>query len=98
MVFDSQSSHVKTHFSERLVVLLRQVRQVQAMGFNIFKDIATEVEVANKFYRCSRAGDLIFHVVLAAKSARHVGCKSMLLMCLCVERCMSAACSVSAVL
>nr|BCL66104.1 cytoplasmic dynein 1b heavy chain [Volvox africanus] len=51
MTFDSQNSHVKTHFNDQLVVLLREVRQLQSLGYGIRKDILNEVEVANKFYR-----------------------------------------------
>ncbi|GFR50179.1 hypothetical protein Agub_g12346, partial [Astrephomene gubernaculifera] len=51
MTFDSQSSHVKTHFNDQLVLLLREVRQLQSLGFPVRKEILNEVEVANKFYR-----------------------------------------------
>ncbi|KAG2426397.1 hypothetical protein HYH02_014824 [Chlamydomonas schloesseri] len=51
MTFDSQNSHVKTHFNDQLVLLLREVRQLQSLGFGVRKDILNEVEVANKFYR-----------------------------------------------
>ncbi|EFJ44422.1 hypothetical protein VOLCADRAFT_95318 [Volvox carteri f. nagariensis] len=51
MTFDSQNSHIRTHFNDQLVLLLREVRQLQSLGFGIRKDIINEVEVANKFYR-----------------------------------------------
>ncbi|KXZ45909.1 DHC7 protein [Gonium pectorale] len=51
MTFDSQNSHVKTHFNDQLVLLLREVRQLQSLGFGVRKDILNEVEIANKFYR-----------------------------------------------
>ncbi len=55
MTFDSQNLHVKTHFNDQLVVLLREVRQLQSLGFPIKRDILTEVETATKFYRSVRA-------------------------------------------
>ncbi len=51
MTFDAANSHVKTHFNDQLVLLLREVRQLQSLGFGIRRDILNEVEVANKFYR-----------------------------------------------
>ncbi|KAG2486208.1 hypothetical protein HYH03_015170 [Edaphochlamys debaryana] len=51
MTFDSQNSHVKTHFNDQLVTLLREVRQLQSLGFGVRKEILSEVEIANKFYR-----------------------------------------------
>lgn len=51
MTFDSQNAHVKTHFNDQLVVLLREVRQLQSLGFPIKRDVLIEVETANKFYR-----------------------------------------------
>lgn len=51
MTFDSANAHVKTHFNDQLVTLLREVRQLQGLGFAIRKDVLNEVEVANKFYR-----------------------------------------------
>ncbi len=52
MTFDAKNAHVRTHFSEALVVLLRQVRQLQALGFSVRREILAEVDTANKFYRC----------------------------------------------
>ncbi|MEW5298925.1 MAG: hypothetical protein WDW36_001995 [Sanguina aurantia] len=51
MTFDEKNAHVKTHFNDQLVVLLREVRQLQALGFSIKSKVMTEVETANKFYR-----------------------------------------------
>jgi len=51
MTFDSQNHHVKTHFNDQLVVLLREVRQLQSLGFSIKRNILNEVETANRFYR-----------------------------------------------
>ncbi len=58
MTFDAQNSHVKTHFNDQLVTLLREVRQLQSLGFGVRKDILNEVEIANKFYRCAGPGGL----------------------------------------
>ncbi|KAJ9505745.1 hypothetical protein QJQ45_029246, partial [Haematococcus lacustris] len=58
MTFDSQNLHVKTHFNDQLVVLLREVRQLQSLGFPIRKEIMYEVETANKFYRQGWEGPL----------------------------------------
>lgn len=51
MSFDAASTHIRCHFSERLVGLLREVRQLQALGFSIRRDVLAEVETAGKFYR-----------------------------------------------
>ena len=45
------SRHVKTHFNDALVGLLREVRQLQALGLGAKREVLAEVEVANKFYR-----------------------------------------------
>ncbi|KAG1663699.1 hypothetical protein FOA52_013267 [Chlamydomonas sp. UWO 241] len=51
MTFDARSSHVKTHFNEQVVSLLREVRQLQSLGLPIKRDVLVEVETAAKFYR-----------------------------------------------
>jgi hypothetical protein len=56
MTFDKVNAHVRAHFSESLVVLLREVRQLQALGLSCRKDIQAEVDVAAKFYRWGGAG------------------------------------------
>lgn len=50
-VGEAGSRHVKTHFNDALVGLLREVRQLQSLGLPIKRDVLQEVEVANKFYR-----------------------------------------------
>ena len=47
----SESGNVKLHYNSELVSLLREVRQLTALGFTVRKDIATEAETARKFYR-----------------------------------------------
>lgn len=51
MTIDAANSHVKCHFSEALVGLLREVRQLQALGFTIRREVLAEVDTASKFYR-----------------------------------------------
>lgn len=51
MTFDSQNSHIKTHFNEQVVMLLREVRQLQSLGLPIKKEVLLEVDTAAKFYR-----------------------------------------------
>lgn len=52
MAVDAASSHVRCQFSEGLVGLLRDVRQLQALGFSMRRELLAEVETAGKFYRC----------------------------------------------
>jgi dynein heavy chain 2 len=47
----SSAGHVKLHYNSELVSLLREVRQLSALGFTVRRDIATEAETARKFYR-----------------------------------------------
>ena len=42
---------LKVHYSERLVTLIREVRQLAALGFTIPPKIQKTADVANKFYR-----------------------------------------------
>jgi dynein heavy chain 2 len=51
MSFDAASSHVRCQFSEGLVGLMREVRQLQALGFGMRRELLAEVETAGKFYR-----------------------------------------------
>ena len=51
LTFDSQNSHIKMHFNEQIVVLLREVRQLQSLGMTMPKEILQEVDTATKFYR-----------------------------------------------
>ena len=47
----SDTGHVKLHYNSELVSLLREVRQLSALGFTIRRDIASEADTARKFYR-----------------------------------------------
>ena len=47
----SHSGNVKLHYNSELVSLLREVRQLTALGFAVRKDIAAEAETARRFYR-----------------------------------------------
>ena len=51
MDLETSSGHVKLHYNSELVSLLREVRQLSALGFTVRRDIATEAETARKFYR-----------------------------------------------
>ncbi|DBA90074.1 TPA: hypothetical protein ACH3X2_004335 [Trebouxia sp. C0005] len=51
MDMDSRNGRIKLHYNEDLVVLLREVRQLQSIGFGVSRDILAEVDTANKFYR-----------------------------------------------
>ena len=42
---------LNVHYSERLVTLIREVRQLAALGFPIPTKIQSTADVANKFYR-----------------------------------------------
>ena len=42
---------LKVHFSERLVALLREVRQFSELGFQIPREIVSAVDKAQRFYR-----------------------------------------------
>ena len=54
MSFDAVSSHIRCHFNELLVGLVREVRQLQGLGYRLKPDLSTEVEIAAKFYRCDQ--------------------------------------------
>ncbi|KAL3130926.1 hypothetical protein ABBQ38_000251 [Trebouxia sp. C0009 RCD-2024] len=51
MDMDSSDGRIKLHYNEELVVLLREVRQLQSTGFAVQRDILAEVDTANTFYR-----------------------------------------------
>lgn len=52
MSFDAVSSHIRCHFNELLVDLMRDVRQLQGLGFRMRPELTAEVEVAARFHRC----------------------------------------------
>lgn len=51
MELSHSDGKLKVHYSERLVTLIREVRQLAALGFTIPKKIQSTADVANKFYR-----------------------------------------------
>mmetsp|Transcript_17017 Transcript_17017/g.54247 ORF Transcript_17017/g.54247 Transcript_17017/m.54247 type:complete len:3325 (+) Transcript_17017:156-10130(+) len=51
MDIDVANGHVKLHYNDELVTLLREVRQLTSLGFAVQRDILNEVETARKFYR-----------------------------------------------
>ena len=50
MDFDQGSGHIKLHFSDSLVSLVREARQISALGFAVPPKIKNDVEVAQRFY------------------------------------------------
>jgi hypothetical protein len=53
MSFDAVSSHIRCHFNELLVGLMREVRQLQGMGYRMQQELSSEVDIAARFYRCA---------------------------------------------
>ena len=51
MEFDFSDGTLKVNYSERLVSLLREVRQLTALGFKISRKIRAAADNAQKFYR-----------------------------------------------
>lgn len=51
MELDHMDGKLKIHYSDRLVSLLREVRQLSALGFNIPAKIQQAANTAEKFYR-----------------------------------------------
>ncbi|XP_070553238.1 cytoplasmic dynein 2 heavy chain 1-like isoform X2 [Ptychodera flava] len=51
MELDHKDGKLKVHYSERLVTLLREVRQLQALGFPVPAKIQHTCGTAQKFYR-----------------------------------------------
>lgn len=53
MELDSNDGSLKVHYSDRLVILLREVRQLSALGFVIPAKIQQVANIAQKF--CKQA-------------------------------------------
>ena len=51
MEFDGSDGKLRVHYSDRLVALLREVRQLAALGLTIPAKITTTAQIAQKFYR-----------------------------------------------
>lgn len=51
MELDHMDGKLKIHYSDRLVSLLKEVRQLSALGFNIPAKIQQAAHTAEKFYR-----------------------------------------------
>lgn len=51
MELSHNDGKLKVHYSERLVTLMREVRQLAALGFTVPSKIKKTADVANKFYR-----------------------------------------------
>ena len=50
MDFEEASGHIKLHFSDSLVSLVREARQVSALGFAVPAKIQNDVRLAQRFY------------------------------------------------
>ncbi|CAI8019648.1 Cytoplasmic dynein 2 heavy chain 1, partial [Geodia barretti] len=51
MEFDGRDGKLRVHYSDRLVALLREVRQLSALGLSLPTKIITTAQTARKFYR-----------------------------------------------
>ena len=51
MALDMVDGHVEVHYKPQLVTLLREVRQLSALGFAVPPDLARAAETAARFYR-----------------------------------------------
>ena len=51
MEFDSKDGKLRVHYSDRLVALLREVRQLSALGLTVPAKISATALTAHKFYR-----------------------------------------------
>ena len=51
MEFDHRDGKLQVHYSDRLVSLLREVRQLSALGLPVPTKIASTAQTAQKFYR-----------------------------------------------
>jgi hypothetical protein len=51
MTVDVSSRHVRMYFSDTLMKMLQEVRQVQALGFSCTSEVLREVKTASSFLR-----------------------------------------------
>ncbi|XP_022103094.1 cytoplasmic dynein 2 heavy chain 1-like isoform X1 [Acanthaster planci] len=51
MEFDTKNQELKVSYSERLVTLIREVRQLQALGYPVAAKIQHTAAIAQKFYK-----------------------------------------------
>jgi hypothetical protein len=51
MTVDVSSRHVRMYFSDTLMKMLQEVRQVQALGFSCSSEVLREVKTASSFLR-----------------------------------------------
>jgi len=51
MDLDQRDGKLRVHYGDRLVTLMREVRQLSALGFAVPAKIQQTASVANKFYR-----------------------------------------------
>lgn len=51
MEFDNSDGKLQVYYSDRLVSLLREVRQLSALGISVPSKISSTAKTAQKFYR-----------------------------------------------
>ena len=51
MEFDSTDGKLRVHYSDRLVSLLREVRQLSSLGLSVPSKITATAQTAQRFYR-----------------------------------------------
>ena len=51
MDLDQRDGKLRVHYGDRLVTLMREVRQLSALGFAVPAKIQQTASTANKFYR-----------------------------------------------
>lgn len=51
MEFESRNNELVVHYSDRLVTLMREVRQLQALGYPVAAKIQHTAGIAQKFYK-----------------------------------------------
>ena len=51
MDLDQSDGKLRVHYGDRLVTLMREVRQLSALGFSVPAKIQQTSSTANKFYR-----------------------------------------------
>ena len=51
MEFETKNSELVVHYSDRLVTLMREVRQLQSIGYPVAAKIQHTAAVAQKFYK-----------------------------------------------
>ena len=65
MELGHKDGKLKVHYGDRLVTLMREVRQLSAMGFTVPAKIQHSANTASKFYRhgmvLKQVGHTVYH-------------------------------------